>query len=96
MSENRTVSIVLFVLGLILISVGIGLSNVSQTNITLQGRITAYPYLSAGAAYLIIGTVVLVVAYLIILFKRTPSTPVKTPETNKPRSTHETQVRAVH
>ena len=74
MSENRTVSIILFVLGLILISVGIGLSNVSQTNIMLQGRITTYPYLSAGAACLIIGTVVLVVAYLILLLKRTLST----------------------
>jgi hypothetical protein len=74
MSENRTVSIILFVLGLILISVGIGLSNVSQTNIMLQGRTTTYPYLSAGAACLIIGTVVLVVAYLILLLKRTLST----------------------
>jgi hypothetical protein len=80
MSANRTVSIVLFVLGLILIGVGTGLSNVSETGMTTRGPWADYPYLSEGAVVIIIGTVVLAVAYLMIVLKRTFSTPVEMPK----------------
>ena len=70
MSQSRIVSMVLFVLGLVLIGVGTSLSNVSETGMTTRGPWLTYPYLSAGAAVIIIGTVVLAVAYLMIVLKK--------------------------
>jgi hypothetical protein len=90
MSANRTVSIVLFVLGLILIGVGTGLSNVSETGMTTRGPWTDYPYLSEGAVVIIIGTVVLVVAYLMMLLKKTVSTAGEMPKTVLKRRFRET------
>jgi hypothetical protein len=71
MSRTQVVSITLFVLGLILVGVSIDLFNVSQTTITLAGLRTTYPYLSDAAVVIIMGMIVLVVAYLMILLRRT-------------------------
>ena len=90
MSENRTVSITVFVLGLILIGVGTGLSNISETGMTTRRPWTDYPYLSEGAVVIIIGTVVLVVAYLMMLLKKTVSTAGEMPKNVLKRRFRET------
>lgn len=73
MSENRTLSIMLFVLGLFLIAVGIGLSTVTQTVTTYTyyygfqiptGYQKVYPYLGLGVIMVIVGIIVLVVAFI--------------------------------
>ena len=72
MNENRTMSIMLFVLGLFLIAVGIGLSTVTQTvtryrNVYgFQGpyQETIQPYIGVGILMVIIGLIVLVVAFV--------------------------------
>jgi hypothetical protein len=74
MSKNRIVSIILFVLGIILMGVGTGLSNVSETGMTTRGPWTDHPYLSEGVVVITIGAVVLVVAYIMMLLKKTVST----------------------
>jgi hypothetical protein len=67
LKRNRTISVILFVLGLGLVVLGVGLSDFSQTNLFLQGRYTTYPYMGLGEAVIIIGLVALSVAYVMII-----------------------------
>ncbi len=88
MIENRTVSIILFILGLFLIAVGIGLSMVTQTVITYTdyygnqvptGVQTIYPYVSIGLVMLTVGIIVLVGAFIKTRSKKTVTVKMKMP-----------------
>jgi cytochrome c biogenesis protein CcdA len=70
MSENRTMSIMLFVLGLFLIAVGIGLSTVTQT-VTTPHQETIHPYVGVGVFMVLFGIIVLVFAFIRTMSKRT-------------------------
>ena len=92
MSENRTVSIMLFVLGLFLIAVGIGLSTVTQTvtryrnyfGIQVPYQETIQPYVSVGILMVIIGLIVLVVAFIKTQTKKkTVSVTMEMPKTEQ-------------
>jgi uncharacterized membrane protein YidH (DUF202 family) len=79
MSENRTMSIMLFVLGLFLIAVGIGLSTVTQTvtryrnvyGFQVPYQETIQPYVGVGVFMVLFGIIVLVVAFIRTSSKRT-------------------------
>ncbi len=94
MSQDKTVSIMLFVLGLFLIAVGIGLSTITQTVIvTTQTTIygipvqyphaeTVQPYVGVGAVMVLFGIIVLVVAFVKArTSKKTVSMTVEMPKT---------------
>jgi uncharacterized membrane protein YidH (DUF202 family) len=81
MGENQTVSIMLFVLGLFLVAIGIGLSTVTQMvtnhrNYPFYRYVTLYqetiqPYVSIGAIMVIVGIVVLIGAFINTQRKKT-------------------------
>jgi len=84
MSENRTVSIMLFILGLFLIAIGIGLSTVTQVLTFFPfGTQTVYPYAGIGSVMLIVGLIVLVVAFIKMRSKKTVTFEVKIPKTEQ-------------
>jgi len=90
MSENKTVSIMLFVLGLFLIAVGIGLSTVTQTVIRwidFSGyRETIQPYLGIGGVMVIFGIILQVVAFIMTQTKKkTVSVTMEMPKTEQAR-----------
>ena len=72
MSENRTLSIMLFVLGLFLFAVGIGLTTVTQTvtryrnyyGIQIPYQETIQPYIGIGVVMVIVGIIILLVAFI--------------------------------
>lgn len=72
MSESRTLSMMLFVLGLFLIAVGIGLSTVTQTvtryryyyGFQIPYQETIQPYVGVGVVMVIFGIIFLVVAFI--------------------------------
>jgi hypothetical protein len=80
MSENRTLPIMLFVLGLFLIAVGIVLCMVTQTVTTYtnyfgvqipSGQRTVYPAAGIGLVMVIVGVLFLVVAFIKTHSKKT-------------------------
>ena len=79
MSENRTMSAMLFVLGLFLIAVGIGLSTVTQTvtryrnvyGIQVPYQETIQPYVGVGGFMVLFGIIALVVALIRTRSKKT-------------------------
>lgn len=73
MKRNRAISVILFVLGLGLVVLGTGLSDFSQTYVTLDGYYTKYPYMGQGEAIIIIGLVALSLAYILIIRGETSS-----------------------
>lgn len=95
MSQDKTTSIMLFVLGLFLIAVGIGLSTITQTVIvTTQTTIygipvqyphaeTIHPYASIGAVMVLFGIIVLVVAFIKTRSKQTLSMTMEMPKTEQ-------------
>lgn len=83
MSENRTVSIMLFVLGLFLIGVGIGLAAITQTVITSGSPLgttygTVNPYAVVGAVIIIFGIIVLIGAFIMMTRSKKTITTRKT------------------
>lgn len=93
MSETRTVSIMLFVLGLFLIAVGIGLATVTQTvtryrdyyGFQIPYQETIQPYIGVGILMVIIGLIVLVVAFIKTQTKeKTVSVTMEIPKTERP------------
>jgi uncharacterized membrane protein len=84
----------LFVLGLFLIAVGIGLSTVTDRVITYTnymgfqiptGYQTIYPYIGEGILMFIIGLILLIVAFIKIQSKKKPvSTTMEIPKTEQP------------
>jgi hypothetical protein len=93
MSENRTVSIMLFVLGLFLIAVGIGLATVSQTiianryyfGVLIPYQDTIHPYQSEGVIMVLFGIIVLVIAFIVVKArsKKTIEMKMETPKTEQ-------------
>jgi cytochrome c-type biogenesis protein CcmE len=84
MSENRTVSIMLFILGPFLIAIGIGLSTVTQTLTYFSFYTqTVYPYVGMGSVMLTVGIIVLVVAFMKMRGKKTVTFEVKIPKTEQ-------------
>jgi uncharacterized membrane protein YciS (DUF1049 family) len=84
MGENRTVSIMLFILGLFLIAIGIGLSTVTQTLTYFSFYTqTVYPYVGMGSVMLTVGIIVLVVAFIKMRSKKTVTFEVKIPKTEQ-------------
>ncbi len=89
MSENKTMAIMLFVLGLFLIAVGIGLSTVTQTvtryrsyfGVQIPYQATIYPYQGVGVVMALFGIIVLVVAFVKTRSKKTES--VEMPKTEQ-------------
>jgi len=67
LKRNRTISVILFILGLGLVVLGTGLSDFSQRYLNLVGYYTTYPYMGLGAVIIIIGLVALSVAYVMII-----------------------------
>ncbi|MCK4634208.1 hypothetical protein KAT42_05180 [Candidatus Bathyarchaeota archaeon] len=82
MSESRIVPIMLFVLGLFLIAVGIGLFTVTETVIKYRSYLgfqipyeaTIHPYEGAGGVMIIFGIIVLVVAFMRTRQSKEPET----------------------
>jgi len=91
MSENRTVSIMLFVLGLFLIAVGIGLSTVTQTvtryrnyyGFQIPYQETIQPYAGVGAVMVIFGIIVLISAFIKTRSKKTMTVKMEMPKTEQ-------------
>jgi uncharacterized membrane protein YidH (DUF202 family) len=89
MSENRTVSIMLFVLGLFLIAVGIGLSTVTQTvtryrnyyGFQIPYQETIQPYVGIGAVMVIFDIIVLIGAFIKTQQKKTITVKMEMPKT---------------
>lgn len=81
MSENQTMAIMLFVLGLFFIAVGIGLSTVTQTvtryrsyyGIQVPYQATVYPYQGVGVLMALFGIIILIVAFVKTRSKKTES-----------------------
>ncbi|MDH5635929.1 MAG: hypothetical protein OEY47_04610 [Candidatus Bathyarchaeota archaeon] len=79
MSENRTMSGMLFVLGFFLIAVGIILSTVTQTvtryrnvyGFQVPYQETIQPYVGVGGFMVLVGIIVLVVAFISTRSKKT-------------------------
>jgi len=77
MSENRTMSVMLFVLGLFLIAVGIGLFTVTQTvtryrnGFQVPYQETIQPYVGVGGFMVLFGIIVLVVVLIRTRRKKT-------------------------
>ena len=90
MSETRTLSIMLFVLGLFLIAVEIGLSTVTQTvtryryyyGFQIPYQETIQPYIGVGILMVIIGLIVLVVAFVKTQTKKKTMEMPKTEQVN--------------
>ena len=91
MSENRTTSIMLFVSGLFLIAVGIGLFTVTQTitryrnyyGFQIPYQETIHPYEGIGAIMVIFGIIVLIGAFIKTRSKKTVSITMETPKTEQ-------------
>jgi len=91
MSENKTVSIMLFVLGLFLIAVGIGLSTVTQTvtryrnyyGFQIPYQETIQPYVGIGAVMVIFGIIVLIGAFIKTQQKKTMTVKMEMPKTEQ-------------
>lgn len=91
MSENRTLSIMLFVLGLFLIAVGIGLSTVTQTvtryrnyyGFQIPYQETIQPYAGVGVVMVIFGIIALVGAFIKTRSKKTITVEMKIPKTGQ-------------
>jgi uncharacterized membrane protein YidH (DUF202 family) len=89
MSENRTVSIMLFVLGLFLIAVGIGLSTVTQTvtryrnyyGFQIPYQETIQPYVGIGAVMVIFDIIVLIGGFIKTQQKKTMTVKMEMPKT---------------
>jgi uncharacterized membrane protein YidH (DUF202 family) len=89
MSENRTVSIMLFVLGLFLIAIGIGISTVTQTvtryrnyyGFQIPYQETIQPYVGIGAVMAIFGVIVLIGAFIKTRSKKTVTVKMEIPKT---------------
>jgi len=81
LSENQTMAIMLFVLGLFSITVGIGLSTVTQTvtryrsyyGIQVPYQATVYPYQGVGVLMALFGIIILIVAFVKTRSKKTES-----------------------
>ena len=96
MSENRTISIMLFVLGLFLIAIGIGIATITETvtryrnvyGFQVPYQVTIHPYDSAGVFLAIIGFIVLGVAFIKARpRKKTVSMTMEIPKTEHTQST---------
>jgi len=81
LSENQTMAIMLFVLGLFSITVGIGLSTVTQTvtryrsyyGFQVPYQATVYPYQGVGVLMALFGIIILIVAFVKTRSKKTES-----------------------
>jgi hypothetical protein len=92
MSENKTTSIMLFVLGLFLIAIGIGLSTITQTVIRYEyfygysipvGQETIQPYVGIGAVLVIFGIIILIGAFILTQKKKTVTIATEMPKTEQ-------------
>lgn len=89
MSESRTTAIMLFILGLFLIAIGIGLSTVTQTvtryrsyyGFQIPYQATIYPYQGAGVLMVLFGIIVLIAAFVKTQSKKPES--VESPKTEQ-------------